>query len=432
MYTVKSGDTLLDLAIRFDTTTEAISTLNNISEEDLLQLGQTLILPTPVADSPADGVTNQLADQLDTSSGNDDNGGTSSETGTSADQSSATTQNEARDASAADASGPAAPAFSLPLPPEIVRAPNINPLTGLPVGDPAILRQRPIMVRIGNDQGARAAQLGLNRADIVYEEITEWWVTRFSAIFLTELPEVVAPIRSARLINTVLGPQYQAAVAHSGGSDPVRWQMTQIPIANLDQWFHGGLFFHREGEGWMTRAAFKAGEAREYLRQNDLDATVKLRGFEFSPAISSGEPAPNIFIPFPRATSFTQWAYDPASGKYRRYIKDAPLLDASDGTQIAASNVIVYFAEHTETDIVEDSNGGTSIQIDINGRGKAWFFRDGKLNTGYWQTNGNQTPYFTLEDGSPYPLKPGNTWVEVVPTYFKIGLNSPDEASSRP
>lgn len=288
------------------------------------------------------------------------------------------------------------------------------------------------MVRIGNDEGARAAQLGLNRADIVYEEITEWWVTRFSAIFLTELPEVVAPIRSARLINTVLGPQYQAAVAHSGGSDPVRWQMTQIPIANLDQWFHGGLFFHREGEGWMTRAAFKAGEARDYLRQNELDANVKLRGFEFSPTISSGEPAPNIFIPFPRATSFTQWTYDPASGKYLRYIKDAPLIDASDGTQIAASNVIVYFAEHTETDIVEDSNGGKSIQIDINGRGKAWFFRDGKLNTGHWQTNGNQTPFFTLEDGSPYPLKPGNTWVEVVPTYFKIGLNSPDEASSRP
>jgi hypothetical protein len=266
----------------------------------------------------------------------------------------------------------------------------------------------------------------------VYEAITEWWVTRFSAIYLGDIPETVAPIRSARLINTQIGPQYQAAVAHSGGSDPVRWQMTQVPIANLDQWFHENVFFHRPNEGWMTRAAFKAGEAYNYLAAEGLDANVKLRGFNFSPTIDKGEAAPTLYVPFPRATTFSQWTYNPASGKYLRFAKDAPLTDAADGTQIAASNVIIYFAEHQESDIVEDSNGGKSIDITTVGRGPAWFFRDGKLNKGYWQTNGSQTPYFTFEDGTPYPLKPGNTWIQVVPTYFKIGLNSPEEASSRP
>ena len=103
-----------------------------------------------------------------------------------------------------------------------------------------------------------------------------------------------------------------------------------------------------------------------------------------------------------------------------------------DSGQVAADNVIVYFAEHRETDIVEDSNGATSIRIMVNGQGPASFFRDGKLNKGSWASDGSRTPYFTHEDGTPYALKPGNTWVEVVPTYFKIGLNSPDEASSRP
>ena len=42
------------------------------------------------------------------------------------------------------------------------------------------------------------------------------------------------------------------------------------------------------------------------------------------------------------------------------------------------------------------------------------------------------TPYFAYEDGSPYSLKPGRTWIELVPTYFAIGLNSADEAGSRP
>ncbi|RME97177.1 MAG: DUF3048 domain-containing protein, partial [Chloroflexi bacterium] len=334
-----------------------------------------------------------------------------------------------------------APAVSLPLPansgasglPTFNRPANINPLTGLPVSNPDLLRHRPLMVRVGNDAGARASQLNLNRAAVVYEEIAEWWVTRFSAIYLGDIPDVVAPVRSARLITTQLGPQYNAAVAHSGGSDPVRWEMTQIPIANLDQWFHGSLFFHRPNQNWMTRAAFKAGEAYDYLAANGLDSPAPQIGFKFSQAAPpGGDPAPNIFIPYPRATSFTQWKYDPASGKYLRWVDGAALVDAADGSQIAASNVIVYFAEHEETDIVEDSNGGTSIRINMNGLGAAWFYRDGKQYKGTWQDDGGRTPYFALPGGAPFPMKPGNTWVEVVPTYFKIGINSPDEASSRP
>ncbi|MCG3209960.1 MAG: hypothetical protein FOGNACKC_03589 [Anaerolineae bacterium] len=400
-YAIKEGDTLLDVAIQYNTTVEDILAANGITEDDFLQIGQELVIPVPTATATPNPAT--------------------------------IAQNQPADNTAAAPGLPLPPpVFNLPPVPPINRAANINPLTGLAVSDPSVLKHRPLMVRVGNDEGARGAQLGLNRADMLYEEIAEWWVTRFSAIYLGDIPDIVAPIRSARLINVQLGPQYQAAVAHSGGSDPVRWQMTQIPIANLDQWFHGALFFHRENEGWMTRAAFKAGEAHAYMAGKDLDAPVKLRGFNFNPTIDRGEPAPTLFIPYPKATSFTQWTYNPASGKYLRFIKDVPLKDAADGTQIAADNVIVYFAEHEETDIVEDSGGGMSIQITINGRGPAWFFRDGKLNKGFWQSEGNQTPYFTFEDGTPYPLKPGNSWVEVVPTYFKIGLNSADEASARP
>ena len=65
--------------------------------------------------------------------------------------------------------------------------------------------------------------MGLDQADIVYEELVEWWVTRFTAIYLSQDPEMIAPIRSARLINLYLTPQYQGVLLNSGGSDPVRW-----------------------------------------------------------------------------------------------------------------------------------------------------------------------------------------------------------------
>jgi hypothetical protein len=163
-----------------------------------------------------------------------------------------------------------------------------------------------------------------------------------------------------------------------------------------------------------------------------LEKAVPLQGFLFSDTVDTGEPGPNIYIYYPRSTCFTEWHYDAASSKYLRWIIGSPLTDSIDGKQISADNVIVYFADHQDTDMVEDTNGATSVRIIVNGRGPAMFFRDGKVNKGFWQTDGTRTPFFTLENGQPYSLKPGNTWVEVVPTYYVIGINSPEEASSKP
>lgn len=98
-------------------------------------------------------------------------------------------------------------------------------------------------------------------------------------------------------------------------------------------------------------------------------------------------------------------------------------MEDFDGKQLSATNVIIYFAEHQETDIVEDSNGATSIRININGLGTAWLLRDGKILKGNWETNGRETPNFIFNDGRPMPLKPGNTWVEVVPLDFEIEID---------
>ncbi len=447
IYVVNQDDTLFGIALEFGLTTEALAAANGMDEDDFLQLGQELVLPTQAesavslvteANSPA--VAQAEAEAVATkanptvsepvSAASDPAG--SQEFGTGSAAAAAPAEAAASEAAVpAPPPAPPAPAYSGPPLPDVSHPANINPLTGLPVADPARLQRRPLIVRIGNDVGARQSQVGLNRADLVYEEIAEWWVTRFSAIYLAETPNTVGPVRSARLINVQLGPQYQAALAHSGGSDPVRWEISQAPIANLDEYYNPAPYFYRPNQGWQTRLAIDAEAARTYLTSKGLEASVTQQGFLFSDTPEGGEPGENIFIPYPSATSFTEWHYDAASGKYLRWINGAPLIDAGDGQQVSTANVIIYFAEHQQTDIVEDANGATSIRPIINGTGPAWFFREGTLTKGAWQTDGTRTPYFTRTDGSPYPLKPGSTWVEVVPTYFTIGLNSADEASAR-
>lgn len=450
VHVVEQYDTLLGIAIDYDTTVEELVAANGIAEDDFLQLGQELIIPTGPEIEATTGLTQTAVaggSVLETDNGTTiaDGAGVQSEAAgveaalaASAEQTGAAapaTDPNAAAPSTEAASAPAVPApaptASGPPPPTISHPDTINPLSGLPVDDPAKLHRRPLMVRIGNDVGARQSQVGLNSAEVVYEEITEWWVTRFTAIYLAEALDAIGPVRSARLINVQLVPQYQGALAHSGGSDPVRWEISQAPIANLDEFYNALPYFYRPNEGWQTRLAIDGQAARDYMTARDLDAPVGQQGFLFEDTLGEGEPGENIYVPYPRATSFTEWHYDAAAGKYLRWINGSALVDAAGG-QVAASNVIIYFAEHLPTDIVEDSNGATSIRIIVNGKGPAWFFRDGKLNKGFWETDSTRTPYFAFEDGRPYSLKPGNSWIEVVPTYFTIGLNSPDEASSSP
>ncbi len=314
------------------------------------------------------------------------------------------------------------------------RPADVNPLTGLKVDDPALLQRRPLMVRVGNDPVARP-QVGLIDADIVYEEITEWWVTRFTGIFLSKDPTTIAPVRSARLINLELVPQYQGALASSGGSDGVRWLLSQSDIVDLDELFVPLPYFYRENENWATRLAFDATVARQYLADEGLDTAIKLRGFYFTPSIDDKTLPPGVLsdasevvIPFPQVTSEATWKYDPASNSYLRFTTGEPHYDLG-GKQIAAANVIIYFAEHQATDIVEDSNGATSIRMIMNGRGAAWLLRDGKLLKGNWETDGTQTPQFVFDNGQPMPLKPGNTWVQVIPLDYFVTIDGKEDTS---
>ncbi len=73
-----------------------------------------------------------------------------------------------------------------------------NPLTGLPVNDPALLNRRPMVIKVANAPDAIRPQSGLTLADVVYEYYIEWGDTRFIAVMYGNDSTMVGPVRSGR------------------------------------------------------------------------------------------------------------------------------------------------------------------------------------------------------------------------------------------
>jgi hypothetical protein len=303
--------------------------------------------------------------------------------------------------------------------------PDVNPLTGLVVSDPAVLQRRPIAVKVSNIARVRP-QSGLNNADLVFEHVTEGSITRLTAVFYTNDSTKIGSVRSGRIVDLEIPIMYDAAFAYSGASGPLRLM------------FRDSLFFDRIispdfGHGGFERISNpnKPNEFFEdtlYTNTNTLRFILNERGQNVPPTFQNGmafHPVPpaggtaagTIEIAYPATNAF--WQYEPGSGRYRRWSDGVPHTDANTGEQLNFKNIIVLAAHHQNTDIVEDTLGSLSIQIQVWGEGPVSIFRDGQRFEGRWRRDnpGDMLTFYDLE-GNLLPLSPGNSFFQLVPLGF--------------
>ncbi|MHB1295647.1 MAG: DUF3048 domain-containing protein [Anaerolineae bacterium] len=300
---------------------------------------------------------------------------------------------------------------------------DASPLTGLHVDDPALLTRRVLAVRVGNDPNIRP-QDGLSKASIVYEEIMDGWsVTRFTALYLDWDAERVRPVRSARLSSLAIAPQYDAALAHSGASDRIRWLISQATdFVDLDEFFNPPPYAFLAGYDWRGRLYTSTEGLHEYLTKVGKEGETRIEGYTFDATPAEGEPAETISIPYP-TSSEAEWQWDTAGERYLRWTAGQAHLDGLTGDQLAADNVIILYAEHKATDIVEDMNGATAIDIVLSGEGRAQLCRDGVVQEVRWvQSKPSALIRYYDASGELAPLKPGQTWIQLVPPDYVVTI----------
>ena len=293
------------------------------------------------------------------------------------------------------------------------------PLTGELAPDAASIDMRAVSVKIENSPAARP-QAGLAEADIVYETLSEGGIPRFNAIFHSSAPERAGPVRSARLSDVYLVPQYNALFAYSGANQTVRDRIASAGIDDLGMERQAALYERDPARSAphdvyasvtaLRGAAGDAGFATEGPPRSLLFGDVP--GENEEGAVEVPEVA-SVAVPFSGGND-ALWTWDAEAGRWLRDVAGAPHADEGSADRYAAANVIVMFAEVRETGM-RDAAGSAVLDIRLDGEGDAVVLRDGLRYDVRWSAFVDAPPRFETADGEPFPLAVGVTWIEVVP-----------------
>ncbi|MGV8082374.1 MAG: DUF3048 domain-containing protein [Coriobacteriia bacterium] len=294
------------------------------------------------------------------------------------------------------------------------------PLTGVVVEDAASVNRRPISVKIENSDASRP-QIGFGSADVVYETVTEGGITRFNCIFQSTLPPTVGPVRSARLSDLWVVPQYHAIFFFSGASASVNAAVNKAGLPNMSEDAGVSYPYSRlSSRSAPHNLVLDTAKAYQEAQKRGMPIEAAIKGLDFAYTSSEATPTATVIsIPFSSANK-VRWAYDAASHTYLRENNGKAHVDSASGKQIGARNVVVLWATYTAAS--KDKVGSTTYDVDLGGSGRASIFRDGQRLDGTWKADRTSVPVFVAEDGTTIQLGVGNTWFQVVPTDVEISV----------
>lgn len=292
-----------------------------------------------------------------------------------------------------------------------------NPLTGAAAHTPQDWQtRRPLAIKIGNSVPERP-QAGLDRADLVYEEIVEGGVTRFMAVFLTNQSPRVGPVRSVRTVDHKILQPLGALFGYSGGVPPVIEELRETPgVTDVGADVVGGAYrrdsnrdapynlYSATDRLWTGRDGTPPGPQFAFLSSDEDRAT------------DGQETANDVKLSF-SSRSQVRYVFDEKLGLYERYDGDEPHLveGPGDGVHLAFTNVLIQMVSVSAGSTV-DRSGELSRDIRMLGRGSAVLFRGGKAIRGTWQREGiEDVTTFVASSGEPLRLAPGTTIVELIP-----------------
>ena len=119
--------------------------------------------------------------------------------------------------------------------------------------------RRPVLATINNHPLARP-QSGISDADIIYELAAEGSVTRLLALFQSELPAEIGPIRSARDYFVHIAKGLDAFYVAHGYSPDAKQLLKNVYVDNVNGMQYDGTLFWRSKDRKAPHNSYISGE----------------------------------------------------------------------------------------------------------------------------------------------------------------------------
>jgi hypothetical protein len=326
------------------------------------------------------------------------------------------------------------------------------PLTGKVLKDPEAAKHIAVAVKVPDNKNEHP-QIGLDKADIVYVELDGYPAavgrssTRLVPVFHSQWADTVNPVRSIRPVDIPMLSPITAIIGSTGGWPWVldyakefgdylvsnKQYMTtkgtgaySILASRVRKW-QGVTYYDRAVACHPAVLAkqtkkFSAGPQQNYFPWAASDGEV-------STAVS-GKTASFVSVPWMKGNTYPMsYTWSEKTGRYLRSMPWGKHVLAN-GTRVSCDNVMVIKAKHIFGRIYSDGRINASydghsepIHDIINQQGSFYYAHGGKYVTGTW-TKGqvNEVFQFTLDDGSPLKMAPGQTFVELPNTNAKITI----------
>jgi hypothetical protein len=275
-----------------------------------------------------------------------------------------------------------------------------SPFTGEPV--PSL--NRVLAVKIDNIVYARP-QTGLTHADIVYVLPVEGGLSRFLAVFSSDYPRVIGPVRSAREDDLELLRQFgRPAFAYSGATATLLPYIHRTArIVNLYSGTTKG--YYRDNSRIAPYNLYA--HTKQLLAQSADASKARDIGFRFGPPPPDGKVTKSASVSYPAASFSFTWSA--AKGRWLVSMDGAP-AKTTDGGRLAPATVVIQHTTVRTSRFLE--YGKPPPYAESVGSGTALVLRDGKEWTTHWSrpdANGGTT--FTTASGPRMTFAPGQVWI---------------------
>lgn len=265
----------------------------------------------------------------------------------------------------------------------------------------------PVLVaKIDNSPQARPP-VGLGAADVVYVEPVEGGLSRLAAVFSSDKPPVIGPVRSARETDLTLLDQFgNPTLASSGAAPELVDSIDRSSLQNASAERQPAAYYRDYGRDAPHNL---------FVHSDQLPVGggwPSASQLPFGPTPAGGRPTQHQEARYQDAVFGFDW-----SPERQRWLvsMDGAAYTVADIGQVMASTVVLQSVQVSDS-AVSDVAGSVSPLVQTTGNGQAVVLRDGQSFAAEWsRPSPEDGTTYTTPTGAAVPFAPGQVWTVLVP-----------------